>query len=239
MAKKADSEGVRSSIELPDYAKGIKMLRDSVKTRKLRISGIQGEISGVWEQIEKMGINKEGARIFLKLDDKQPHERNDILRTIQLMADASDWDKAGDMIDQAAGNVVQMPQPGGKPPAAAPAASPGGPSTKPRPETAKPARSAKAAGKGGGENPGAAPIRDGVDTDDGVLAQADYKQVMADRIVELSTLTPAEAFKVAGEIWDDLQNRDRDSKRTRANAIKNAEAEVESWPEASDDKPAA
>lgn len=227
MAKKADKEGVGASIELPDYAKGIKMLRDSVKTRKLRISGIQGEIAGVWDQLEKMGINKEGARIFLKLDDMQPHVRNDVLRTVQLMAEASDWDEAGDMVDQAEGNVVRMPQPGGAPPAAPPAAKPGGggPDTRPDSKTPRPSRAK--GGDGAGQ-----PIKDGVDTDDGVLSQMDYKAVMAGRIRELSTLNEQDAFKVAKEIWDDLPNRDRDSKRTKANALANAEAEVESWPEA-------
>jgi len=216
MARKADKDSVRISGELPDYEKGIKMLRDSVKTRKLRISGIQGEIAGVWDQLEKMGINKEGARIFLKLDDMQPAIRDDVLRTIQLMADASDWDK-GDMIDQAQDNVVQMPAPG----KGAGAAPPTAPSPKRESKVQKPAR--------GGPAP----------DDKAVLNQADYKAAMAGRIQELSTLNETDAYKVAKEIWDDLPNRDRDSKRTLANAIKNAEAEVEGWPEDTSAPPAA
>jgi hypothetical protein len=208
MAKRADSGSVRVSGELPDYAKGITMLRDNVKTRKLRISGIQGEIGNVWDQIEKMGINKEGARIFLKLDDLQPSIRDDVLRTIQLMADASDWDK-GDMIDQVQDNVVQMPGPGK---GAATPAPPSAPSPKRESRKDKP------------------PLAEGED-DKKVLSQADYKSVMAVRIGELSTLNETDAYKVANEIWTDLPNRDRDSKRTRANAIKNAEAEVDGWPE--------
>lgn len=209
MPKKADKDSVRVSGELPDYKKGIKMLRDSVKTRKLRISGIQGEIAGVWDQIEKMGINKEGARIFLKLDDMQPHVRNDVLRTIQLMAEASDWSD-GDMLDKAENNVVQMPQPGGKAPAAP--APPTAPSPKRESKVDKPARGAKG-------------------DDKEVLNQTDYIAAMVKVVVELSTLNETDAYKVAREIWDDLPNRDRDSKRTEANAIANARAEVDGWPE--------
>src|SRR5690606_24468949 len=83
-----------------------------IKAKKDHVSSTNGEISALWDQVEKLGINKRGARIFLTLDGMEDYERKDVLRTIQKMAAEAGWDESGDMVDKAEGNnVVKMPAP--------------------------------------------------------------------------------------------------------------------------------
>ena len=63
--------------------------------------------------MEKKGVNKQGCRIFLRLDDMEAAERNDVLRTIAKLSELAGWDKSGDMLDQSTNNVVEMPKPKG------------------------------------------------------------------------------------------------------------------------------
>lgn len=207
MARKADKDRVRGDLTPPNYEGAIEVIRDRIVAKKGQVGKVNGEISGLWDQIEKMGVNKEGARIFLRLDGLEEPLRNDVLRTIQAMAAAAGWDKKGDMIDQAAGNVVQMPTPANK--------------SKDKP--AKP--------KKGEETVPPVAAGDADLNPAEVLDRADYIQVMADHIAEQSTLEPPEAHQAAVEVWGDLPNTDRDAPRTRENAIANAQRLIDSWPE--------
>lgn len=216
MANKADKDRVRGDIAGPDYAGAIAIIRDQIAGKKNRLSTINGEISGLWDTVEKKGVNTQGAKIFLRLDGMDEADRNDVLRTVQAMADEAGWNKQGDMIDQAGGNVIEMPRPAAKQPAA----------EKPPKGAAKAAAAAAAAAE---KAPAPAGDADLNPTD--VLDRADYIQVMADQIAANSVLNPDEAHKAAVEIWTDLPNRDRDAPRTRENALANADKEMESWPE--------
>ena len=118
MGRKANAEAIAAEIKGPDYAGACSILRDRVKAKKDQVSGINGEVSGLYDQIEKKGVNKIGARMFLTLDGKEDHERKDILRTIIKLGEAAGWNDQGDMMDKAEGtNVVRMPS--GKPEASA------------------------------------------------------------------------------------------------------------------------
>jgi len=115
MANAASKERVAADIEGPDYKGTLDLLRNRIKAKKDKVSGINGEISGICDQIEREGVNRAGARVFLQLDGKEEAERRDILRTIQKLAEVAGWDKSGDLMDDAEGNgnVVEMPL-GGK-----------------------------------------------------------------------------------------------------------------------------
>jgi len=114
MARKANAEAITAEIKGPDYAGACSIMRDRVKAKKDQVSSVNGEISGLMDQVEKKGVNKIGARMFLALDGKEDHERKDILRTIIKLGEVAGWSDQGDMMDQAEGNnVVRMPS-GGK-----------------------------------------------------------------------------------------------------------------------------
>lgn len=221
MAKKADKDRVRADLAPPDYEGAIEIIRNRIQAKKNQVSGINGEVSGLWDQIEKKGVNKEGARVFLKLDGLEEPVRNDVLRTIQAMSAAAGWDKAGDLVDKITDNVVQMPAPAAKPAAATKPTAPK------KDGLADKAAATKPAAGDADLNPAEK------------LDRADYIQAMADHITQGSVLEFTEAHALAVEIWDDLPNRDRDAPRTRENAVANAEKEMESWPAEGDDKPPA
>lgn len=110
MANQASKEAIAASIAPTDWKGGLDILRNRVKAKKDHVASTNGEISALYDQIEKKGINKKGARIFLSLDGLEDSERKDVLRTVQKLAEEAGWNNTGDMVDQAEGNnVVEMP----------------------------------------------------------------------------------------------------------------------------------
>lgn len=114
MAKPASKDQIAADIEGPNYNKALDLLRNRVVAKKSKVAEVNGEISGIYDQIDKMGVNKVGARMFLALDGKEDAERKDILRTIMKLSELAGWNKGGDLMDQAEGtNIVEMPRPAG------------------------------------------------------------------------------------------------------------------------------
>lgn len=191
MARKANAEAIAQEAEGPDYVGACVILRDRIKAKKDKVAGINGEVSGLYDQIEKKGVNKIGARMFLTLDGKEDDERKDILRTITKLAEAAGWNDGGDMVDKAEGtNVVRMPG----------------------------AKSDKADSPGDGEG----------EAQGEKLDPAGFKSVVVERLTERSDLTDAEAYPVAGTVFDGLTTEEK-SNMTRELAIAKADAEMEDW----------
>lgn len=211
MANKADKSRVRNDLQGPDYSGAIDIIRDQIAGKKNRVSTINGEVSDLWAQIEKKGVNKQGAKVFQRLDAMDEGDRNDVLRTIQAMAEAAGWSKKGDMLDQVQNNVVEMPRPAAK--------AADKPKGKSKAEAAAP-------------NPAPAPAGDSDLNAGEILDRGEYIQAMADRFAEESDLEPTKAHKHAVEIYEALDKTDPGAPRTKENAIANADRELATWPEA-------
>lgn len=206
MANAASKDRVAADLEGPDYKGTLDLLRNRIKAKKDKVSGINGEISGIYDQIEKKGVNKAGARMFLQLDGKEEAERRDILRTIQKLAEVAGWDGSGDLVDDAEGkgatNVVTMPKKGGG--AAAPAA-----------------------GDDGDE--------DGDVDADARVDPATFKSTVVNHLAENSDLAEADAYVIANRIYDDLTTAEKEALSRRL-AVTKADEEMADWPEEEETK---
>lgn len=112
MAGAASKDRVRADIEPTDFKGGLEIIRNRIVAKKGKVGEINGEISGLWDQVEKKGIHKKGARIFLTLDGLEESERRDALRTINKLAEAAGWNTSGDLVDEAEGggaDILEMP----------------------------------------------------------------------------------------------------------------------------------
>jgi hypothetical protein len=108
MGNKATTDNVAADMSPPNFRAAVKTLR-TIKSKKDKVSSINGEISGIYDRVEGYKVNKKGARIFLMLDGLEEAERIDILRTVNGLADVAEWDKeASDLVDQAEDNVVHL-----------------------------------------------------------------------------------------------------------------------------------
>jgi hypothetical protein len=206
MAKAASRDGVAADLKPVEYKKGVDIIRNRIKAKKDHVSSTNGEISALWDQVEKLGINKKGAKIFLSLDGMEDHERKDVLRTVNQMAKEAGWDEGGDMVDKLEGtNVVTMPTPGGKKGKA-----------KDEEKPAPPADDSDLAGDDADPN---APIE-----------PATFKSAIVDFLQEESEgLDNAEAYVIANRLYDE---RDTTKPLTHNLAIELAQAEIDTWPEA-------
>jgi len=118
MADRASADRVAADMNPPNYRAAIKRIRSSIVAKQTKIQSINGEISDDWAKVEGHKVNKKAGRIFLMLDKMDHEERTDIVRSLNGLIDASEWDKdATDLVDQAQGNVVQLhvhTKPGGE-----------------------------------------------------------------------------------------------------------------------------
>lgn len=120
MARKATAENAEKPApgSNVDYAKALKIL-EKIDSLKGDLRETQGELSGVWEGIEKdCGVNKAAAKVFLdKIHKPAEDRRNDFLRSLLGLLKASGIQLGADLVDAAQGkaNVVPLPGLGGKP----------------------------------------------------------------------------------------------------------------------------
>jgi hypothetical protein len=208
MAKAASREGVANDLKPVDYKKGLNLIQNRIKAKKDHVSSTNGEISGLWDEVEKLGINKKGARIFMSLDGLELSERNDILRTLDNLSVAAGWGPEADMVDAAEGKAgVEMPKP-------APAAKP----------TPPPRGKPKLAAVPSGGTP------DPEEAIEPATAKADIVALLRETDEELDD---AEAYVIANKVFDE---RDTTRALTRKYAAELAQAEIDSWPEETETK---
>jgi hypothetical protein len=101
MAERATADRVAADMKPPNYRGAVQRLR-SIKPKKERIAGINGEISGIYDTVEGFKVNKKAAKIFMALDGLEADEQSDIFRSLTGLIDAAGWQK-GDLVDQAEG----------------------------------------------------------------------------------------------------------------------------------------
>lgn len=108
MGNKATKDNVAADMSPPNYRAAVQRLR-TIKTKKDKISGVNGEIADIYAKVEGHKVNKKGARIFMVLDALDPADRADVIRSFNGLCDAAGWDDATeDMVDQAEGKVVKL-----------------------------------------------------------------------------------------------------------------------------------
>lgn len=108
MGSKASIENVTADMSPPNYRAAVNRLR-AIPAKKNKIAGVQGEISDIFAKAEGHKVNRKGAKIFVMLDALDPPERADVMRSINGLADAAEWNKSEeDLVDQAEGTVVQL-----------------------------------------------------------------------------------------------------------------------------------
>lgn len=108
MVEKASAGSVAAAIRPPDFRKAVISIR-GISAKKDKLASVQGEIADIWAKIEGLKVNKIAGKFFDKLDQLEPADRLDVLRSFNGLADAADWDKQyQDLADSAEGKVVDM-----------------------------------------------------------------------------------------------------------------------------------
>lgn len=108
MGSKATDNKVAADMSPPNYRGAVQRLR-TIKTKKEKIAGVNGEIADIYAKVEGHKVNKKAARIFLILDTLDASDRNDVMRSFDGLCDAAGWDtEAADLVDQAEDNVVPL-----------------------------------------------------------------------------------------------------------------------------------
>ncbi len=108
MGSKATDNKVAADMSPPNYRAAVQRLR-TIKTKKEKIAGVNGEIADIYAKVEGHKVNKKAARIFLILDSLDGPDRLDVMRSFNGLCDAAGWDtEAEDLVDQAEGNVVPL-----------------------------------------------------------------------------------------------------------------------------------
>ena len=112
MADNASAENVAADIRPPDFRGAVKKIR-TVKAKKAKIAETNGDIADIWAKVEGLKVHKKAGKWFAILDELEPKERQDILRSMRGLIDAAGWEDDTDLVDRADGtNVVSL---GGKP----------------------------------------------------------------------------------------------------------------------------
>jgi hypothetical protein len=108
MVEKASAGNVAAAIRPPDFRKAVISIR-GLDAKKDKIASINGEIADIWAKIEGLKVNKIAGKLFAKLDQLEPADRLDVIRSFNGLADASGWEKGyEDLVDSAEGKVVDM-----------------------------------------------------------------------------------------------------------------------------------
>ena len=111
MAKKASTDRVQADMSPPNFRAAVQQLR-SIKPKKDKLSGINGEIAAIYGRIEGYKVNAKAAKIFYPLDNMEHSERMEIMRALNGLMDAAGWEEsAADLADKAENKVVHMRMP--------------------------------------------------------------------------------------------------------------------------------
>lgn len=109
MANKATADGVRADMAPPNYRSAVQIIR-TTKAKKDRISGINGEIAGIFAKVEGFKVNRKAGKIFAALDNMEADERNDVMRSLNGLFEAAGYEAedAQDLVDMTEGAVVHL-----------------------------------------------------------------------------------------------------------------------------------
>ena len=108
MGNKATKDSVAADMAPPNYRAAVQRLR-TIKAKKDKIGGVNGEIADIYAKVEGHKVNRKAAKIWVVLDNLEPAERLDVMRSLDGLADAAGWEEtASDLVDAAEGNVVPM-----------------------------------------------------------------------------------------------------------------------------------
>lgn len=118
MVQAASKQALAAEGKETNWKAALRIIVDTIKAKKDKVSSINGEISAKYDILEKDGVNKKGARMFMSLDAMEESERRDVLRTVEKLGEQAGWDKGADLVDQAEdgkedkSNVLEMPKKG-------------------------------------------------------------------------------------------------------------------------------
>lgn len=108
MAQKATPENVAADMAPPNYRAAVQRIR-TIKAKKDKVAGVNGEIADVWAKVEGHKVNKGAGKDFLRLDGMEHEDRVRYMRDLNGLIDAAGWDEtAQDMVDKAENKVVHM-----------------------------------------------------------------------------------------------------------------------------------
>ena len=108
MAKAANAANVAADMRPPNFRSAVQLLR-GIDKKKEKIAGVTAEIGDIFAKVEGHKVNKKAARMFVTLDNLEPEDRVDIMRSLNGLIDAAGWEEtAADLVDKAEGNVVAM-----------------------------------------------------------------------------------------------------------------------------------
>lgn len=95
---KATAANVAADMSPPNYRGAVKVL-GGIDAKKKAIAAKNGEIAGIYDRIEGYKVNKKAAKIFMALTGLEVPERNDILRSLEGLIAAAEWDRS-DLLDR-------------------------------------------------------------------------------------------------------------------------------------------
>ena len=108
MANKATAAGVQADMQPPNYRAAVLQIR-TTKAKKDRVSGINGEIAGVYAKVAGFKVNTKAGKIFYALDNMTPEDRADVMRSLSGLCDAAGWaETEQDLVDQAEDTVINL-----------------------------------------------------------------------------------------------------------------------------------
>lgn len=90
---KATAAKVSADMSPPNYRGAIKLL-GTIEPKKNKIGSLNGEIGGIFDRVEGFKVNKKAAKIFMALDKLEAVERNDIMRSLEGLIAAAEWDRS-------------------------------------------------------------------------------------------------------------------------------------------------
>ena len=90
---KATAEKVSADMSPPNYRGAIKLL-GTIQPKKDKIGSLNGEIGGIFDRVEGFKVNKKAAKVFMALDKLEAVERNDIMRSLEGLIAAAEWDRS-------------------------------------------------------------------------------------------------------------------------------------------------
>ncbi len=102
--KRANADAVERAVAGPDFEGALALINGRVADAKEAQSQASGRASQAWADIEKLGVNKRGAQMFVRIQNiEDADEQQDQLRTFFKLCELEGIGLAVDLVDQAQG----------------------------------------------------------------------------------------------------------------------------------------